>query len=116
MQIHVRHPDAESRVFLEQCLTGIDLLALMVTDGTTNTELYPAEYKRRSCYQQQQRQRRRAVHDVLHRDTRRNRQRYSPEIKAEVRHGGYLGTDTLHIVLHQPAQHQRQQQDNADLL
>jgi hypothetical protein len=39
VEVHVGHPDAQRRVFLEQRLTGIDLLAQPAAYGAADEEL-----------------------------------------------------------------------------
>ena len=56
------------------------------------------------------------MHDVLHRDARGDAQRDGPAVETQIGLGSNFGTEALHVVLHEPAQHQRQQQHDAHLL
>lgn len=108
VQIHIGYPDAQRCILLKQRLSCIYLFAHTATDGTTDTKLYEAKLEGGNRNHQQQYQRGTAMHDILYRDTRRDTQRNSPEIEAQIRLGNYFGTQPLNVMLHQPAQYQGQ--------
>ena len=69
MQIHIRHPDREGGILLEEALSGIQLVAQMTADAAANEEERKAEHEAEHGNGQQQRQRGLAVYDVSHSNT-----------------------------------------------
>ena len=116
IEIGVGHPNREGRVLLEEALTGIEFVAEVTADAATDEEECEAEHEAQHGDGEQQGQTGIAVDDVAHRDTRGDAELRRPEIERQVGGGDDPRTDTLGIVLHEPAQEQRCDKHHRQLL
>ena len=88
----------------------------MPTDATAYEKQDTTEQQAKHGDHQEQRQTSLAVHDVANGDTRCDTKLHGPEIERQVGDGDDPGTSPLGIVLHQPAEGQRQDEHHSKFL